>query len=300
MGRLNYQHLEYFWVVAREGSVTAAAKTLFVTPSTVSVQLKKLQDQFEQPLFKRAGRGLELTEVGQVAFRYAESIFSTGVELEEYLEGKRRGGTLRLNVGVAHSLPKLVTWQLLEPVTRMEEPCHIVCREASSEELVNELALHQLDLVLSDTPLKGGPAVRLVNNLLGECGVSIFATPELAAQLPGEFPRNLNGVDFVLPSSGSEMRRSLDAWFSRIGVRPRIVAEFDDLALMKVAGEHGLGVVPVPEVVSHLAETHYGVQRLGRAEGVVERFFAVSAERQVDHPAVVEIAGGARVLLDQE
>lgn len=297
MPHLNFQHLEYFWTVAREGSINGASEVLFVTPSTISVQLRKLEEQFEQKLFDRVGRGLVLTEVGRVAFRYADSIFSTGKELQSFLEGRREGGPQRVDVGVAHVLPKLVTWHLLEPATRLADSFHIVCREASSEQLVAELLLHQLDVILSDTPLRSGGSVRLFNHLLGESAVSFFAVAALAEQLSGGFPGSLDGAAVILPSTGTEMRRSLDAWFTRQKVRPEVVAEFDDLALLKVAGEHGLGVFPVPEVVSEDAAKRHGVRLVGQADGVVERFYAVSAERQIEHPAVVAIVSRARELL---
>lgn len=297
MGQLNYQHLQYFWMVAREGSITAASRRLGVTPSTISSQLRQLADQFDQTLFERVGRGLQLTEVGRVAYRYADSIFSTGQELEDFLDGRRRGGPMRLDIGVAHVLPKLVTWHLIAPATQLEARCHIVCREASPRELVEELLLHQLDVILSDAPLRGGASVRLFNHLLGESVVSFFASPELAERFASEFPVSLAEADLLLPTTGTEMRRSLDAWFASVGVRPSVVAEFDDLALLKVAGEHGLGVFPVPEVVAEETMVHYGVRRVGVADGVVERFYAVSADRQIEHPAVVAIANRARQLL---
>lgn len=297
MPHLNYQHLRYFWVVAREGGVTAAAEHLSVSPSTISVQLRKLEEQFDQPLFVRAGRNLELNETGRVAFRYANSIFSTGEELKDYLRGRRQAGPLRLTVGLDPVIPKLISWRLIEPATTLDTPCHIVCREASPSELVDELLLHQLDVILSDVALDAGPGVQLFNDLLGESTISLCAAPELAAALRPDFPASLDGAPVLLPSVGTEMRRSLDRWFSAIKVRPQVVAEFDDLALLDVAGEHGLGVIPVPTVVVEEVRDHFVVDIVGLAEGVIERFYAVSVKREVEHPAVHALTNRAKSLL---
>ncbi|MCA9539590.1 MAG: transcriptional activator NhaR [Myxococcales bacterium] len=297
MHHLNYQHLQYFWTVAREGSVAGAARTLGVTPSTISVQLRLLEAQFDQQLFERRKRGMQLTEVGRVAFRYAESIFSTGEELRDFLRGRRAGQPLRLQIGAPNVFPKHVTWRLIEPATRLDEPCHIVCREASQSELIEALILHQIDVVFSDTPLKTAAGTRLFHHLLGECDVAFFAAPSPTDRLRDGFPASLDGADLALPTVGTEMRRSLDAWFTSVGVRPRIAFEFDDLALLKVAGAHGAGAFPVPEIVADEVMRQYNVRRIGRADGVRERFYAVSAERQIAHPAVVAIASGARELL---
>ncbi len=292
---LNYQHLYYFWMFAREGTMAAAAQRLRVSLPTLSVQVRKLESHYDKQLLRRAGRRLELTEVGQAVFRYAESIFSVGQELENYLQGEAHMGPLRVEIGVAHVLPKLVTWQLLEPVRELGEACHIVCREASPQKLAEELSLHQLDVILSDTPL-GELGASLFDHFLGDSKVSIFAVPELAETLGAGFPMNMAEVDWLLPSRGTELRKSLEAWFNKLGFRPRVAAEFDDLALLKVAGEHGLGAFPVPDVVAEEAMRHYRISRIGLAEGVVESFYAVSANRQIEHPAVAAIAKAAPAL----
>lgn len=295
--QLNYQHLYYFWTVGREGGITAAGRALRLSSATISVQVRQLEAHYEQQLLRRVGRGVKLTEVGHVVFRYADSIFSVGQELEDYLEGRPGGGPLRLDVGVAPVLPKLVTWRLLEPVYSLPEPCHVVCREESPEALVSDLLLHQVDVVLSDTPLGGDGGARLFNHPLGSSKVAIVATQQLASGYSAGFPQSLDGAPFLLPVTGTAMRRSLDSWMGREGIRPRIVAEFDDGALLKVAGAHGLGCFPVPSVVLDDAEDQYGVTSLGLAAEVEESFYAVSAERQIAHPAVEAIASAARSLL---
>ena len=291
---LNYQHLYYFWMFAREGTMAAAAKRLRVSVPTLSVQVRQLQSHYDKELLRRNGRRLELTEVGQTVYRYAETIFSVGQELESYLAGNTYMGPLRVEIGIVHVLPKLVTWQLLEPVHRLDESCHMICREASPQKLVEQLRLHQLDVILSDTPLAAGGA--LFDHFLGESKVSVFAAPALAATIAPEFPEGLSKVDWLLPSRGTALRKSMDIWFNKLGFQPRIAAEFDDLALLNVAGEHGLGAFPVSDVVANQAVRQFRISRVGAAEGVIESYYAVSADRQIEHPAVAAIAKDAALL----
>ncbi len=288
-GILNYQHLLYFWTVAHEGSIVAASKRLHVTPSTISVQLRALEDRFDCRLFDRVGRGLKLTEVGHTAYRYADEIFSTGRELEGFLSDRRPGHVLRLEVGVARFLPTSVAWTLLRSAFTGTELMRVVCRTADSATLVGQLLLHQLDVILSDVPLAPEPSVNLYNRFLGESGVSFFGEPTMAEQCRSDFPRCLERTGVLVPTTGTEMRRNLDAWFARMAIDPMITGEFDDLALMKTAGASGLGLFPVPDFVADVAAAHYGVRAVGRAEGVRERLFAVSAERRINHPGVAAI-----------
>lgn len=291
--QLNYQRLYYFWMVGREGGITAASRALKLSAPTISVQVRQLESHYEQQLLRRVGRGVELTEVGQVVFRYADNIFGVGRELENFLEGRRSGGHLRLDVGVAPVLPKLVTWRLLEPVYSLAEPCHVVCREAGLEELVSDLLRHQVDVILSDTPLGGGGPTRLFNHSLGTSDIAIVASQDLAEQYRERFPKSLDGAPFLLPVTGTSMRRSIDTWFGRNSIRPRVVGEFDDGALLKVAGARGLGCFPIPSVVLDDAEGQYGIELVGMADRIEETFYAVSAVRQIEHPAVEAIASGA-------
>lgn len=296
MHQLNYQHLFYFWMVAREGSVAAASRALRLTPATLSVQVRQLEAAYGQHLLERVGRNLALTDIGRVVYRYADGIFSIGKELEDYLEGRPTGGPLRLDVGAAPVLPKLVTWRLLEPVFHMVEPCHLVCREESPQELLSDLLLHAVDVVISDAPLRGGSSVRVFNHPLGESRVVMMARADLSARYAEGFPASLDGAPLLLPVTGTALRRSLDSWLGGLGVHPRIVAEFDDSALLEVAGANGLGIIPIPEVVADEAAARYGVERLGLVAGVVEQFYAVSAERRIAHPAVAAIVDGAEGL----
>ena len=296
MPELNLHHLRYFWAVVREGSLAAASRRLRLTPATVSAQLRRLEAAQGVQLLQRRGRVLEPTELGRVVFRYADRVFTASEELGAFLASGATPAPRDLRVGVAHVLPKLVTWRLLAPALTGPHKPKLRCREASASVLVSELARHQLDVVLTDAPLRG-EGIRLFNHGLGESPVVFLAAPALAKRLRRRFPHSLEGAPFVLPSPGTAMRQALDAWFDTEGIRPDVVAEFDDSSLLKVAGEHALGVMPVPQVVATSAKSHYGVRLVGTPAGVVERFYAVSAERQFDHPAVEQIVGHARALL---
>ncbi len=289
---LNYHHLLYFWVVAREGTITSAAKTLSLSPSTISGQINQLEASMGQKLFKRSGRNIVLTDVGRSVFRYADDIFTLGRELMDFVHG-RQLKRMHLHVGISMVVPKLVASRLVEPALALPEKIHLFCHEGSTEELMADLATHHLDVVLTDAPLGQDTRVRAFNHLLGECGVSFVAAPHLAAQLREGFPQSLTGASVLLPMSSSAMRRKLDHWFQDNDIHPQIEAEFDDSALMKVFGQHGRGAFPVPSVVIDEIARQYGVEHLGQISGVKESFYAVSVQRQLRHPGVVAISQAA-------
>lgn len=291
---LNYHHLLYFWLLAREGSLARAAAKLRLAQSTVSGQVHALEDALGEQLLARSGRRLVLTELGRVVFRYADEIFALGGELQDVLKGRPAGRPLTLTVGLADVVPKLVAARLLEPALRLAEPVHLVCREDKPDRLVAELAVHGLDVVLSDAPLDPSLRVKAFNHLLGECGVDFFGTAELARAYRRGFPGSLHGAPVLLPTQNTTLRRSLEQWFSERGLRPRVVAEFEDRALLKVFGQNGLGLFPVPTIIAAEVARQYQVRRVGTLEEVRERFYAISVERRLKHPAVVAISEGAR------
>jgi LysR family transcriptional activator of nhaA len=290
---INYHHLLYFWTVAKEGSLVAAGKVLKLSHPTLSAQIRALEGRLDEQLFTRAGRGLALTEMGQVVYRYAEEIFSLGQEMVDTVRGRGGGRTLRLNVGIADVVPKLVVRRLLQPALAMPEPVRLVCQEDSYENLLASLALHRLDIVISDAPVPPG-SVRAFHHLLGETGISLFATRSLASSYRRGFPRSLDGAPFLLPLEGSTLRRSLNQWFDRHDIKPRVVAEFEDSALLKVFGMDGVGVFPAPTAMEADVRRQYDVQVLGRAPEVRERFYAISAERKLRNPAVLAISHAAK------
>jgi LysR family transcriptional activator of nhaA len=291
---LNYHHLLYFYTVAKEGSVSRAAKSLRLAQPTLSGQIRKLEDSFEEKLFRRSGRNLVLTEMGQLVFRYADEIFTLGRELTDTLRGHPSGRSPRLVVGVADIVPKLITARLLEIALTLPEPVQLTCTEDKSDRLVAELAVHRIDLVITDSPLPPHVSVKAYNHPLGETPVSFFAARELASRHGRRFPKSLDGAPLLLPTSNTQLRRSLEPWFQKHGIRPRVVAEIEDSALLKVIGQHGHGLFPAPTVLEEELRRQYGLRAIGQAEDVTERFFGISVERRIKHPAVAAITEAAR------
>jgi LysR family transcriptional regulator, transcriptional activator of nhaA len=294
---LNYHHLLYFWTVARIGSVSRASAELRLTQATVSAQLKSLEQSLGEKLFRKSGRHLVLTDTGKVVFRYAEEIFSLGQELMGTLKGRPTGSLARVTVGVTDVMPKLVVYQMIEPALKLQDPYRIICREGTNSELLASLAVHDIDVMLSDTPIDPAINVKAFNHLLGECATILFGVPRLAAEYRSGFPRSLDGAPFLLPTSNTTARRSLDEWFESTNIRPTIVAEFEDSALLKVFGQRGLGLFVAPAVISSEVQRQYDVDIIGRLEGVTERFYAISLDRKLKHPAVVAISDAARARL---
>ncbi len=287
---LNYHHLRYFWTVAKEGSIAKACSKLELAQPTVSTQIRALEQALGERLFARSGRGLELTETGRLVYRYAEEIFTLGREMVDTLRGRPTGRPLRLIVGIADALPKIVSRQLLQPALNLPTPVHLICREDKPDRLLTRLAAHEFDVVLSDAPLNPIVKVRAFNHLLGQCGVSFLAGPEMARGLTKRFPQCLDGAPLLLPTENTSMRRALDQWFDQINVRPRVVGEFEDTALMKVFGQAGQALFPVHSVVESDICSQFGVQTIGRVKQLRQRFYAISLERKLKHPAVVAIS----------
>lgn len=292
---LNYHHLRYFWLVAREGSVTSAAAAADVGQPVVSAQLRRLERHLGVKLLEKSGRGVRLTEAGRVVFEYADDIFRLGRELVcAVRDGHAPGRPLRLTVGVADVVPKLVVCKLLEPVYTLPQPVRLVCEEDTTERLLVGLASHSLDLVITDSPPTGGTQVKVYSHLLGECGLTVFATDPLAAGLRNGFPKSLHRVPFLLPTPDATLRRLLDQWFSEVDVQPDVRGEFADSALLKVFGQAGRGAFALPSVVETDVLAQYGVKVVGRSDSVRVRFHAITAERKLTHPAVVAIRNAAR------
>jgi LysR family transcriptional activator of nhaA len=290
---LNYHHLLYFWTVATQGGVARAARELRRSQPTISAQIHALEAALDAKLFTRQGRRLVLTDVGQQVRRYADEIFALGKELKDTLKGRPTGRPLRVVVGIADAVPKLVARHLLQPVLESAEAIRIVCREDKPERLLAELALHELDVVLSDAPASAGVSVRAFSHLLGECGVTFFGVPRHAG-LRRRFPRSLDGASLLVPTHSATLRRSLDQWFQRRAIRPVIVGEFDDSALLKVFAQTGMGIFAAPSAIESHVRQVYGVHVIGRTSEVRERYYAISVERRLKHPAVVAICEAAR------
>jgi len=294
MDWLNYHHLRYFWTVAKEGGLKQAAAKLHVSPPSISEQLRELEEALGEKLFRRSGRKNELTEVGRLVFGYAEEIFALGRELVNAV--KQRPGTraLRLYVGVADSFPKLVTNEILKPVFQMPQAVHVVCREGKLEDLLAQLAAHRLDVVLADEPASSSQPARTFNHLLHETSVTFCALPRLAAKLAVGFPKSLDGAPALLPTDNTAMRRALEQWFRQAGVAPRVVAEFEDLALMKVMALEGRGFLVVPTLVAAEAVERYKFRVFGEAADCTVALYAITGERRIHHPGVALITHPAK------
>jgi LysR family transcriptional activator of nhaA len=291
---LNYHHLRYFWIVAREGSIAAACAKMHVAQPTISAQIRALERSIGARLFRRAGRGLVLTDTGRLAFRYAEDIFALGGELVDAVRGRPPESPLQVRVGVADVIPKLIVHRLLAPAFELPDPVRVTCFEGKPVELLARLSVHDLDVVLADTPIGPQVHVRAFNHPLGESDVTILGTKELADRFRRRFPASLDGAPFLLPTENSVVRQALDRWFETREIRPEIVAEFEDSALLKVFGQGGAGLFVVPTVVATRVRTQFRVRTVGRIEEVRERFYAISVERKVRNPAVQAIADAAR------
>lgn len=286
---LNYKQLHYFWAVAKAGSIARAGRQLHLTPQTISGQIGLLEEALGVSLFRRVGRGLELTETGLLALSYAENIFQAGNELEEALRGQSTERQRLFRVGIADVVPKSIAYRLLAPAMSLAEPIRIICREGKLEPLLGELAIHRLDLVLADRPMPGEMDVKGRSHKLGECSMSVFGTAALIEAYGENFPHGLDGAPMLIPGEDSAVRARLMRWFGANRIQPRIVGEFDDGALMHSFGQAGVGMFVAPTTIAGEVERQYGVLPMGCVDDVVERFYAISVERRAGHPAVVAI-----------
>ena len=290
----NYHHLFYFWNIVREGSILGASRKLRVSQPTISEQLRALERSLDEKLFDRVGKKLVLSEVGRVLFRYADQIFMLGHEMRDAIKGRPTGRPLKLVVGVTEGMPKLIVYRLIEPALRMPDGPEIVCYEDPLERLVGDLTSNALDLVLSDSVAEAPSSVPIYSHLLGESGMALFAKKEVAVRLRPWFPRSLDGARMLLPTPNTSLRRSIDHWLHDLGVRPKVVGEFQDAGLLARFGEQGVGVFPAASAVEEDMRTHHRVEVVGRIDGVRQSFYALSVERKLDHPAVVLLAHTAR------
>jgi LysR family transcriptional activator of nhaA len=284
----------YFWMVVREGGIQQAGRRLRLAHPTISVQIKQLEESLGEQLFDRTHRKLELTEAGRVAYRYADEIFSLGREFMEALAGHPTGRPARLAVGISDAMPKLIVRNLLDPALRLPSPVRLLCLEDRYDRLLGELATNRLDVILADTPVAPSSGVKAFNHLLGECGVTFFAHPRLASKIGSDFPRSLDGAPMLLPTSTTSLGRAIPQWCEKNDLRPEVVAEFDDTALMKTFGQDSVGVFCSPSVMETEVKRQYGVEVIGRADDLREQFYAISPERRLKNPAVMAICEAAR------
>ena len=291
---INFKHLRYFWMVAKAGSIARASEHLHLSPQSISGQLTTLEEALGVELFQRAGRQLELTETGRRTLSYADEIFTLGDELVDMLRDPQAQRALVFKVGIADVVPKSVAYRLVAPALRLEEPVRLVCREGPLDSLLAELAVNRLDMVIADRAMPAGVNVRAFNHFLGESGLSAFATPDLAATLTGEFPACLDNAPFLLPGAEVAFRPGLMQWFDEQRVRPRVIGEFDDSALLKAFGQAGSGVFVAPTAIADFVCKQYGVQTLGTIDSVREQIYAITTQRRITHPAIIAVSQVAR------
>lgn len=287
----NYNHLYYFWTVAREGSIARATEKLNLTQPTISEQLKTLEETLGEALFERRGRKLVLTDVGKIVYRYAEEIFSLGKELTDAIEDRPTGRPLRFSVGVSDVVPKAIAHRFLAPVLRMKPEVYLICVEDQPSRLLAELAVHELDLVISDAP-SSGTTIRLFNHRLAESGVTLYASASMARSLKRGFPKSLESAPFLLPQRGTELRRRLEQWFDRHDIRPRVVGEFQDSALLDEFARSGAGVFATISLLEGELRDERVVP-IGTVDGIREAYYAISRERKIKHPAIAAVLEGA-------
>ena len=291
---LNYHHLLYFWTVVRAGSIHQAGRDLRVSAPSISTQLKQLEEQLGEKLLTRSGRRLVLTEIGRTVFSYADDIFTLGREMVDVVRNRPVGRPLRLDIGIVDVMPKIIVQALLEPALRLPQQVRIVCREASSDQLLGRLATHELDVVLSDSPVDPTLKIRAYSHLLGECGVVFVAAAKAGERYRRRFPKSLDKAPMFLPTDNTAFRRNLDFWFESNGIWPMVLGEFEDYALLQAFGETGTGVFPMPAIFQNQIRRQKHLKVIGITQDVQLQFYAISAERKLQHPAVIAVRNAAR------
>lgn len=294
MSSLNYKHLRYFWMVAKSGAIARAGEQLHLTPQSISGQLRELEERLGVELFRRAGRGLELTDTGRRILSYADEIFSLGDELLEVVRDQATQKSLPFTVGIADFVPKSVAYRLVEPALRLAEPVRLICREGRLTALLAELAVHRLDMVIADRPMPSNLSVRGYSHLLGESHLTVFGSATLMEAHGGAFPALLDGAPFLMPGEDVAIRPQLEQWFEAQRVHPRVVGEFDDSALLKAFGQAGAGLFVAPAAISAYVCEQYRVSVVGQIDTIFEQLFAITTERRITHPAIVAISDAAR------
>lgn len=294
---LNYQHFFYFWRVAKLGSVTIASQELRLAQPTISAQLKSFEETLGEKLFLREGRNLKLTEVGKIAFKYADEVFNTCSEFMQVLDGKGPTKAQPLKIGISDVIPKVIAYRIVESSFDDPSSGKISIYEDKTERLLAELAISEVDLVIADSPVPPSVKVKAYNHFLGECKVSFVASPEIAKKYKKNFPRSLNSAPLLLPTHEAAIRRDIDKWIDNLGISPRLIGEFQDSALMKIAGREGKGIIPVPSVVLKEVKREFHLELVGETEIVKERFFLISVEKRLKNPLVKSIVENAQKLL---
>lgn len=286
MEQFNWNHLKYFYHVAREGSITKAAERLYVTPQTISSQLALLEGALGHSLFDRHGKRLRLNQEGQLALRYAEEIFRSGRELLAELKNAGQSGRPTVSIGILDSIPKILSSQILDRVYSAYSDVRIVTHETDFEQLLADLALNKLDMILSDRPVPPNVAVKAYSKLLITSNFTFFSVPKRARKLRANFPESLNQQNFLMPGERSVQYTHILSWFSRMDLNPIILGEFDDTELMKMLGQYGRGIFCAPTIISEFVQLQYGVKDIGSTEKIKESYYSITPERKIKNPVI--------------
>lgn len=291
---LNYKHLRYFWTVAHEGSIIKASNKLHITPQTISGQLSLLEKRIGNPLFSRIGKSLQLTETGRLVLNYADEIFDLGRELSDVLRGAPTVGPSEFIVSAASTLPKTIVHKIIEPALHIKQPINLICKEGPVDAILADLAVHKVDMVLSDTPVTSTFSIKAYNHKLGESGLSFFASAALAKKYKKAFPTSLNDAPMLMPTKQYAIRQAVDHWLNQKNIYPQIKGQFDDSALMKSFGQAGMGIFYLPSIIENEVCNMFKVKIIGRTTQVKQIFYAISAERKIKHPAIAAICESAK------
>ena len=294
MASLNFKHLRYFWAVAKAGSIARAAESLHLTPHAISSQITALESSLGTRLFDREGRRMTLSMTGKRILEHAETIFSLGDEILDIVGDTTARDTQPLRIGIADAVPKAVAYRLVSPALHLEDPAKLICREGRLETLLADLAIHRLDLVIADRPMPARLSVRGFSHLLGESDLGVMASPSIRQAHPAPFPACLDKAPFLMPGEDSAIHAPLMAWFDAQGVRPHLVAEFDDSALLKAFGQEGAGFFVAPSATRDYVCRHYQVEVIGQIDSIVEQLYAITTEGRLTRPAIVAIQQSAR------
>ncbi|MFT4630157.1 MAG: LysR family transcriptional activator of nhaA [Arenicella sp.] len=300
MKQLNFNHLQYFYAVAKQGSVTRAAELLHVTPQTVSGQLATFEEYIGAQLFERHGKRLEPNGLGQITLRYAEDIFNLGNELSRTLASHDVGQVANFNVGIVDAIPKVMVFEMLNDCFDLDKRFILECHEGDLSSLLSDLSLNKLDLIISDQPLPVGVSVRAINHYLGQSGITFFARKDESVKYQSDFPRSLHQAPFLMPGRKSAQHQNLVSWFVQSKIAPKIVAEFDDSALLKFFGQTGRGIFCVATAVERDVLAQFDVAIIGRVESISDRYYGISPERKIKHPGVDTVLETAQRLLSKE
>ena len=295
MENLNYKHLHYFWMIAKCGGVAKAGERLHVTPQSISTQIRQLEGAIGSPLWRRAGRKLELTDTGHLVMDYADRLFTVGEELKDALRSGATGHS-QFKIGIVDVVAKTMAYRLIAPALALPDQSRLICREGSFIDLLAQLAVHKLDVVISDRPMHTSMNVRGYNHLLLECGVSFLGLPALAKKLKAGFPTSLHAAPFLMPGNDAAVRQRLQTWFDKLHIQPKVVAEFDDRAMMKAFGQQGAGVFSAPSFVAEEVAKQHNLQIFGSTDEVQEQAYAVTTERRIKHPAAIAISEAAKLV----